>query len=55
MHLLFYGKEQVKLLSTKTVEQELKEQSVKVCRIMTCFPAFLDVSDFCSTGRQNLR
>lgn len=30
MHLLFYGKEQVKLLEAHKVEALLKEQSVKV-------------------------
>ena len=30
MHLLFYGKEQVKLLGTKSVETFLREQTEKV-------------------------
>jgi phosphatidylserine decarboxylase len=30
MHLLFYGKEQVKLLGTKSVENFLREQTEKV-------------------------
>jgi phosphatidylserine decarboxylase len=30
MHLLFYGKEQIKLLGSRKVEEILQEQSVKV-------------------------
>jgi len=30
MHLLFYGKDQIKLLGTKPVEELLREQSIKV-------------------------
>ena len=31
MHLLFYGKEQVKLLESGRIEKLLKEESVRVC------------------------
>ena len=30
MHLLFYGKEQIKLLGNKTVEELLREESIRV-------------------------
>lgn len=30
MHLLFYGREQTSLLQSKTVENRLREQSIKV-------------------------
>ena len=30
MHLLFYGKEQVKILGNKRVDELLREQSIKV-------------------------
>lgn len=32
MHLLFYGKEEVKLLGNRRIEDVLKEQSVKVLK-----------------------
>jgi phosphatidylserine decarboxylase len=48
MHLLFYGKEQVKLLGNKEVEELLREQSVKQGRIFDdlksaeAIPSFID-------------
>lgn len=33
MHILFYGKEQLKLVETQTVEHLLMEQSIKVRHI----------------------
>ena len=37
MHLLFYGKEQTKLLRNKKVEELLHDQSVKVSEY--CYPS----------------
>jgi hypothetical protein len=41
MHLLFYGKEQIKLLKNHTVEYILQEQTVKVFCLFLNF-AFLN-------------
>lgn len=52
MHLLFYGKHQIKVLGTQTVEHLLHEQSVKV----SPSPAFQQLqNDDIIIGRENLR
>lgn len=33
MHLLFYGKEEIKLLGNKRVDELLREESIKVCDV----------------------
>jgi len=50
MHLLFYGKEQVKVVESKTVEHLLKEQSVKVSDL----PCQIDSLVTMTAGREDL-